>query len=77
MKRFIILRGSGSLDRRVTKVGESFLEKLVTKSVSLPLISKYFIKTFTADKTTAALAWASLGVILSQMDCASLSSVGL
>lgn len=29
--------------------------------------------TFTALKTTAALAWASLGVIRSQIDCASLS----
>ena len=35
--------------------GESFLEMLVTKSVSLPIISMYFSKTLTADNTTAAL----------------------
>ena len=46
---------SGSLDRRVTMGGESFLEMLVTKSVSLPIISMYFSKTLTADNTTAAL----------------------
>jgi hypothetical protein len=33
--------------------------------------------TLTAERTTAALAWASRGVIRSQMDCASRSSFGV
>jgi len=42
------------LDSRVTKGGESFLDMLVRKLVSLPIIAMYFITTLTSDKTTAA-----------------------
>lgn len=47
---------SGSDDRRVTNGGASFFVKVDTKSDSDGNISKNFIKTLTADKTTAAFA---------------------
>jgi hypothetical protein len=58
---------SGSEDRRVTRGGASFLVKVDTKSESAGSISINFISTFTAESTTAALACARRGVILSQM----------
>ena len=67
---------SGSEDSNVTKGGANFFVKFPTKSASLAIISMYFMRTFTALNTTAALAWANLGVILSHMDCASRSSLG-
>lgn len=57
---------SGSEDKRVTRGGASFRVSTDTNSWSV-MISMYFISTFTADKTTAALAWARRGVIRSQM----------
>jgi hypothetical protein len=40
---------SGSLERRVTRGGESFLLRFVTKSVSWPIISMYFISTYSTQ----------------------------
>lgn len=64
----IIITGptSGSDERRVTSGGANFLVKTLTNSASL-IISIYFIKTFTADNTTAALACAKRGVIRSHI----------
>lgn len=58
---------SASDDNKVTRGGANFFVNVVTKSESDGSISINFIKTFTADNTTAALACASLGVILSQI----------
>lgn len=58
---------SGSVDNRVTSGGASFLVKVVTKSESVGNISISFINTLIADKTTAALACANRGVILSHI----------
>ncbi|TRY63806.1 hypothetical protein TCAL_15197 [Tigriopus californicus] len=59
---------SGSDESNVTKGGANFLLKLTTNSASWPIISMYFMSTFTAESTTAALACAKRGVIRSQMD---------
>lgn len=58
---------SGSEDNSVTKGGANFLERFFTNSESLTISSINFIRHFTADNTTAALAWAKRGVIRSQM----------
>ena len=54
------------LESRATNGVEMFLDMLVRKSVSvsLPILSMYFIKTLTPDKTTAALACSSTKVAL-------------
>ena len=67
---------SGSDDNNVTKGGANFFVKFALNSASEAIISMYFMSTLTALKTTAALAWANLGVILSQIDWASRSSLG-
>ena len=46
---------SGSLERRVTRGGDSFLLRLVTKSVSCPIISMYFIRTLTTGHSSNTL----------------------
>lgn len=58
---------SGSDDNKVTRGGANFFVSVWTKSDSPGSISMNFIKTFTAESTTAAFAWASRGVIRSQM----------
>lgn len=58
---------SGSPDSRVTSGGANFFSSILQQSESLGNSSRNFIRTFTAESTTAELAWDSRGVTRSQM----------
>lgn len=58
---------SGSEDNRVTRGGANFLVKFFTNSESPTISSMNFMRHLTAERTTAALAWARRGVMRSQM----------
>ena len=47
---------SGSVDKRVTRRGANFFVRFIAKSASRDIISISFIRTLTADRTTAAFA---------------------